>query len=285
MNVLVIGANGQLGSDFQKLLLEKGIPFTSCEREQLDITNKDQIDGAILGSNFTHIVNCAAYNNVDLAEKNDDLCRAVNTIGPSLLAAAANRVGAVFISYSTDFVFSGDPQNPYNETMETNPISKYGLSKRDGEILIFKECQRAFVIRTSWVFGSANSNFNTQIINWSRSNSTLKIVDDQTSSPTYSKDLAKYSLLLIESEEYGMYHLSNSGTATKYDQASYILKNLGWTGSLERAKTSEFNLAAKRPVFSKLDCSKAEKVIGLKMPHWQDAIDRYLTELKNTGDL
>jgi len=138
---------------------------------------------------------------------------------------------------------------------------------------------KSFVIRTSWVFGIANNNFNKQVINWSKTRDELNIVDDQVSVPTYSKDLAYFSWKLIETKKYGLYHMSNSGICSKYDQAKYVLDNIGWTGKLGTSKTEDFNLPAKRSKFSKLDSTKLENIVGEKIPSWQDAIDRFLEEL------
>ena len=144
---------------------------------------------------------------------------------------------------------------------------------------VLKAKPDSFIIRTSWVFGIANNNFNKQVINWSNGKSELSIVDDQISSPTYSKDLARYSWELFKTKRSGLYHLSNDGEASKYDQAKYILDKIGWQGKLNRAKTKDFNLKAKRAEYTKLDSSKLEKVIDKKLPSWQSGIDRFLEEL------
>ena len=130
-----------------------------------------------------------------------------------------------------------------------------------------------------------NNNFCKQVINWSKGKDKLRIVDDQISSPTYSKDLAEYSWELIQTGKYGLYHLSNEGEASKFEQAQYILKKIGWTGVLERGKTEEFPLSAKRAQYSKLDSSKIEKIIDRKIPHWKTGIDRFLEEMKEKGEI
>ena len=167
----------------------------------------------------------------------------------------------------------------------TNAISEYGKSKAEGEKEVLRTYDKSFVIRTSWVFGIANNNFNKQVINWSKTKDTLNIVDDQVSVPTYSKDLAIFSWKLIETRKYGLYHISNDGIASKYDQARYVLNKIGWKGTLGKAKTSDFNLPAKRPKYSKLDSSKVESILGEKIPCWKDAIDRFLVEMKENKEL
>ena len=135
------------------------------------------------------------------------------------------------------------------------------------------------------MFGIANNNFNKQVINWSKSRDALNIVDDQISVPTYSKDLAEFSWKLIQTEKYGLYHISNEGIASKYDQAKYVLEKIGWKGKIGTAKTEDFNLPAKRPHFSKLSSMKVEKLLGEKISSWQSGIDRFLEEMKEKGEL
>ncbi len=151
--------------------------------------------------------------------------------------------------------------------------------------MVLKNYEKSFVIRTSWMFGIANNNFVKQVISWSKTRESLNIVDDQISAPTYSKDLAKFSWKLIQTGKYGLYHISNNGVASKYDQAKYVLDKIGWSGTLGRAKTKEFNLPAARPEYSKLDSTKVEKLLEEKIPSWQSGIDRFLEEMKEKGEL
>ena len=278
--ILITGANGQLGYDFQRLFDSLGTKYIATDIANFDITDRKSIDDFFsIHSNISLIINCAAYNDVDKAESEIELCNKLNAKAPFNLAKKAKEIGAIFITYSTDFVFYGDIRNPYTEEDMPNPPSIYAKSKRLGEISVFEEYEKVFIIRTSWLFGAANSNFNTQVINWSKDCTELSIVDDQLSSPTYSKDLAYYSWKLINTNLYGLYHITNSGSCSKYDQAKYVLDKIGWTGNLRKIKTEELNLPAKRSKFSKLDSTKVENIIGEKIPGWQDAIDRYFNEL------
>ena len=278
--ILITGANGQLGYDFQRLFDSLGTKYIATDIANFDITDRKSIDDFFsIHSNISLIINCAAYNDVDKAESEIELCNKLNAEAPFNLAKKAKEIGAIFITYSTDFVFYGDIRNPYTEEDMPNPPSIYAKSKRLGEISVLEEYEKVFIIRTSWLFGAANSNFNTQVINWSKDCTELSIVDDQLSSPTYSKDLAYYSWKLINTNLYGLYHITNSGSCSKYDQAKYVLDKIGWTGNLRKIKTEELNLSAKRSKFSKLDSTKVENIIGEKIPGWQDAIDRYFNEL------
>ena len=278
--ILITGANGQLGYDFQRLFDSWEVKYIATDVADFDITNEKSIDDFFLKhNNISLIINCAAYNDVDKAETDSAFCMLLNSRAPLNLAKKAKEIGATFVTYSTDFVFDGDIRDPYTEEDMPNPPSVYAKSKRMGEEAVLAEYDKSFVIRTSWVFGIANNNFNKQVINWSKTRDELNIVDDQISVPTYSKDLAYFSWKLIETKKYGLYHMSNSGICSKYDQAKYVLDKIGWTGKLGTSKTEDFILPAKRSKFSKLDSTKLENIVGEKIPSWQDAIDRFLKEL------
>lgn len=278
--ILITGAKGQLGYDFQRLFNELKEEYIATDRDELDITDIEKVREFVKNKNITLIINCAAYNNVDKAEDEPEFCKKLNTYAPRDLAIVAKEIGAEYITYSTDFVFDGEKKAPYTEEDIPKPLSIYGKSKYEGEKEVFKVKPDSFVVRTSWVFGIANNNFNKQVINWSKSKDELSIVDDQISSPTYSKDLAYYSWELIKTKKYGLYHLSNDGEASKYDQGKYVLDKIGWQGKLNRAKTKDFNLKAQRAEYTKLDSSKLEKVIGKKIPSWENGIDRFLEEME-----
>ena len=277
--VLLTGANGQLGQDFQKLFDKLGVKYIATDYQELDITDKEKVKEYIEKNNFTIVINCAAYNNVDKAEEEIEKCYALNACAPKNLAEICKEENIIFVTYSTDFVFDGEKEIPYTEEDIPNPLSVYSKSKLDGEKYSL-EYEKTFLIRTSWVFGMGNNNFCKQVINWSKDRDVLKIVDDQISSPTYSKDLAEFSWDLIQTDKFGLCHFSNSGEASKYEQAEYILKKIGWNGKLERAKTDDFPLKAKRAKYSKIDSSKIEKTVNKKISHWKEGIDRFLEEMK-----
>ena len=286
MRILLIGSNGQLGNDFRKLFDKKNIEYTATDYKELNIVNGTDLEEFFKeNGNFTHIINCAAYNDVDKAENEIEQCFKVNDEAPLIISRYAKKMEAIFVTYSTDFVFDGRKKSPYLEEDIISPLSVYGKSKSNMEEKILKEYKKILVIRTSWLFGVGGNNFNKQVINWSKSRNTLNIVDDQVSAPTYSADLAEFSWKLIQTEKYGLYHITNSGEASKYDQAKYVLEKIGWEGKLNRAKTADFNLPAKRPEYSKLSSEKVEKLLGEKIPTWQSGIDRFLLEMKENGEL
>ena len=285
MKILLTGSNGQLGHDFKKIFDKKNIEYIATDYKELDITSDENLNKFFQeNEGITHVINCAAYNDVDKAET-DKKVWLLNAEAPKKLAEFSKKIGAIFVTYTTDFVFDGEKDSPYVEDDKTKGISEYGKSKAQGEKDVLESYDKSFVIRTSWVFGIANNNFNKQVINWSKSRNELNIVDDQVSVPTYSMDLAEFSWKLIQTEKFGLYHITNDGIASKYDQAKYVLEKIGWKGTLGRAKTVDFNLPAKRPAYSKLDSSKVEKLLGEKIPTWQSGIDRFLEEMKENGEL
>ena len=286
MKILLTGFKGQLGYNFKKLFDSLKIEYIATDYQELDITNNESLEHFFNeNKDFTHIINCAVYNDVDKAENETEQCFKVNDEAPLIISRYAKKMGAVFVTYSTDFVFDGHKIKPYMEEDVPNPLSVYGKSKYEGENKVLKIYNKSFIIRTSWLFGIGGNNFNKQVISWSKSRDTLNIVDDQVSAPTYSVDLAEFSWKLIQTEKYGLYHITNSGEASKYDQAKYVLEKIGWTGKLNRAKTEDFNLPAKRPEYSKLSSEKVEKLLGEKIPTWQSGIDRFLLEMKENGEL
>ena len=277
--ILLTGANGQLGQDFQKLFGKIGVKYIATDYDTLDITDKKKVEAYMNKYNFDIVINCAAYNDVDKAEIEKEKCNILNYLAPKCLAEICKEKNIIFVTYSTDFVFDGDSNLPYSEKDIPNPLSVYSQAKLMGENSVLKY-EKSLVIRTSWVFGMGNNNFCKQVINWSKNKQELKIVDDKVSSPTYSKDLAYFSWELIKKDIYGLFHFSNDGEASKYDQAKYILDKIGWQGKLERISSSEFNLLAKRPSYSKLNSSKLRKIVDKEIPHWKDAIDRFLSDIK-----
>ena len=293
---LIFGANGKLGTDFKELFDSMGEKYIATDKNEVDITNGDFLRAYIKTMHQNYkidtIINCAAYNDVDKAEKEKELCYKVNAEAPANLAMIASEIGATYITYSTDFVFNGMTTNylynestGYTEEDEPHPLSAYAKSKYEGELLIsqiienLENTSRIYIVRTSWVFGKGSMNFVEKIIELSKEKDELKVVDDQISSPTYSKDLAYFSWELIKKGcESGIYHLTNDGIASKYEEAQYILEKISWKGNLIRAKSEEFNWLAERPKFSKLSCKKSKEKLGVSIPNWKDAIDRYFKE-------
>lgn len=296
---LIFGANGQLGIAFKEFFDNLREEYIASDINEIDITNIDFLRAYIKTMtqdyNIDTIINCAAYNDVDEAEEEQELCYKINMEAAVSLAIIAQEIGADYLTYSTNFVFNGEIEGYlYNDTIgyieedETNPLSTYSQSKREAEILISnlidsgKNKNKIYVIRTSWLFGKGKNNFVNKIINWSTTKQEIKVVDDQIASPTYSKDLVEFSWELVKRKaNSGIYHFANDGVVSKYEEAKYVLEKFSWTGSLIPVKTEEFNSQIKRPKFSKLNCKKIKETLGIVIPHWKDAIDRYLREINN----
>lgn len=277
MKILITGAKGQLGQAFQKKFEQLNIQYIAKGSKELDITKIDQLRNLVQNEKeITHIINCAAYNHVDKAEEEWEKAYQINGLGVRNLSIISSEINAELIHYSTDYVFSGK-KGEYTIYDTVDPINKYGESKALGEKEV-TQARRYYLIRTSWVFGVGKDNFAKKVINWSQNNKELKITTDEKSAPTYAEDLVEATLELIKQKVYGIYHITNT-PCTRYEWAEYILKKIGWQGTLKKAKRSDFNLPAKRPESSVLNNFGYTEVTGKKMPDWKDATDRFLKEM------
>ena len=278
--ILVTGAHGQLGQEFLAAFQERGIPWIATDREELDITDHDSVRRFVERVHVTGIINCAAYNDVDRAEKEPEACRAVNTLAPGHLALFARDKGVPFVTYSTDFVFDGKNDRPCVETDPPCPLSEYGRSKLEGERVALENHPEALVIRTSWLFGAHGVNFVRRFLELCQTRDEIKMVSDQVSAPTCTRDLVHATLLLLERGATGVFHVSNSGEASKYEFAREIALATGWTGRLLPIDSSEFPAAAARPAHSKLATGKLERVTGWRPPAWQDRVREVVRAIK-----
>jgi dTDP-4-dehydrorhamnose reductase len=279
MRILITGANGQLGQDIQKLCQQNFINYIATGSKTLDISRDSEVLHFVKKNPVDVIINCAAYNAVDLAETEWKKAYSVNGLGVRNLALAANSVDALFVHFSTDYVFEGVSRVPYTIADPPGPISRYGMSKLLGETMTRDIADKFILIRTSWVFGRGNDNFPNKILGWCKNKPELKVVDDQVSSPTYTVDLAKATLDILNKNARGIYHISNSNYCSRYEWAEYILAKIGWNGTLIRGSSEEFNSAARRPAFSALDNFGTPEILGYSLPDWKDATGRFLQEL------
>lgn len=280
--ILITGGDSQLAYEYRYIFDKNNRKYICFNKEKLDIRDFYKLEKISLDYNVKMIINCAAYNNVDLAEKEIEKAYDINSKAILNLVLISKKINAVLVTYSTDFVFDGLKKTPYTENDITNPINIYGKTKLEGENIALSY-DKSFVIRTSWLYGNGN-NFNKNIINWIKNMKEINIVNDQISTPTYAYDLAEYTLRLIESKKYGLYHITNRGECSKYEQALYLIEKLNKKIKINPVSTSYFDLPAKRPLYTKLCCEKAEKYIG-NMPKWEDAMERYIFFLKNKGFL
>lgn len=288
MNILVTGANGQLGRALQQVLPKKlpGAQIHFLDREQLDITKSELTSRFIADNDITHIVNCAAYTDVDRAEEDKAACTAINTDGVKNLAIAADNYGAKLIHISTDYVFDGHAYKPYRESDKVNPASHYGATKRAGETALLALAPESIIIRTSWLYGpDRENNFVKKILAKVSDPEPLKVVSDQIGSPTYSYDLARAIAKILSTPQWfeGVYHYCDAGVCSRYDFAKAILMLAGNSDKELIPISTDTNFlnvtAAPRPHFSVLDTSKIRLTYGAETPHWFDSLKECISQI------
>lgn len=280
-NILVTGANGQLGSELRDLSGSSGHQFYFTDIGELDLTDFEAIEEYFEGKNITHCVNCAAYTAVDKAETDIDKAIAINVEAVRNLAEVCALNKTLLIHISTDFVFNGNNCRPYIETDRPKPVNVYGQSKYEGEKQAIKENHATIIIRTSWLYSSYGSNFVKTMLKLGREKGTLKVVFDQTGTPTYAADLATAILQIIDKSTtwgkdrhrlFGIYHFSNEGIASWYDFAVEIFHLSGAQTKILPIHTDDYPTPAKRPHYSVLDKSKIKSTFGLHIPYWKDSL-------------
>ena len=282
MKLLITGSNGHLAKEIIKESEKRGYEYAAFDHKALDITNLKKVREAIKDEKPDFVINCAAYNAVDKAEEDWKTAYLVNGIGPKNLAIACEENNCVLVHYSTDYVFDGQKNMPYTIADEPNPLNQYGKSKLLGEEFVQFLSTRFFLIRVSWVFGVGNeTNFAKKVLNWASKNETLKIVDDQISSPTYAVDLAKATLDLVRTGAYGLYHITSPEFCSRYEWAEYILKLTEWKGNLLSAKSKDFKTAAERPKYSFMESFPLKETIGYNLVGWREATERFIEEVNS----
>lgn len=285
MKILVTGSNGQVGQALVKQLKgEANICYLAVDKESLDITNKSHVKAFVAKFSPDVIINAAAYTAVDKAESEPEQADLINHIGPLNLATAANDIGAVLIHISTDYVFSGDSLNPYNESEATSPQSVYGKTKLAGEVAIQKICTKHIILRTAWVFGEFGNNFVKTMLRLANERNSLNIVDDQYGGPTYAGDIANALITIAKkvittnSNIYGTYHYSGLPHVSWFEFANSIFKQAEQQSILSKIPdvngipTSDFPTPAKRPKNSRLNTSLIQKNFNLSASDWQKAL-------------
>lgn len=298
MKVLVTGTSGQLGYDVMEELARRGHEAIGADRSEteaefehviLDITDAEKVMGVIKEVRPEAIVHCAAWTNVDGAEEpaNEAAVRAVNVEGTRNLALAAKEVDAKFVYISTDYVFDGSGERPWEpDDKNYAPINVYGQSKLDGELEVSKILDKYFIVRIAWVFGRNGNNFVKTMLKVAEGREVVKVVDDQIGTPTYTYDLARLLVDMIESDKYGYYHATNEGGYISWaDFTKEIYKQAGVGCAVEPVSTAEYEeiagkTVAKRPFNSRLNKAKLVEAGFQPLPTWQDALGRYLEEAK-----
>ena len=303
MKVFVTGVAGQLGHDVMNELasrgyvgvgtdlaesysgIQDGTYVTTAEYESLDITNKEAVMNTIKSIKPDVVVHCAAWTAVDLAEDEDKQAKvkAINVDGTQNIANACKEIDAKMVYISTDYVFDGQGTNPWQpDCKDYKPLNVYGETKLGGELAVSNTLSKYFIVRIAWVFGKNGNNFIKTMLNVGKKFDTLKVVNDQIGTPTYTYDLARLLIDMIETDKYGYYHATNEGGYISwYDFACEIFKQAGYTNKVIPVTTKEYGLSkAARPFNSRLDKSKLVENGFKPLPTWQDALERYLKEIE-----
>jgi len=290
MNILVTGANGQLGNEMQLVSRQSAKDhyiFTDvCEGYQkLDITSLDDIRKAVKENNIQCIINCAAWTNVDKAETAGPIVETLNATAPAYLARAMKEVGGLLVHISTDYVFGGDPYNtPCREDQKGTPTGVYGLTKLHGEQQIEATGADHIIIRTAWLYSEFGHNFVKTMLQLTATKPQLKVVFDQTGTPTYAGDLAQAIFDIVEKRQYeghsGIYHFSNEGVTSWYDFTKKIAELAGHTTcDIQPCHGDEFPSPVKRPAYSVLDKTKIKETFGISVPYWEDSLKKCMATL------
>ena len=284
--ILLTGADGQLGQELQQTLMPLG-EVIALTRQELDLSQGEHIRQLVQQIQPAIIVNSAAYTAVDKAESEVDLAQAVNGTAPTIMAEEAEKIGALLLQVSTDYVFDGQKNTPYLETDPTHPLSSYGKSKLAGEVGIQQVTDNYLILRTAWVYGVyGKGNFVKTMLRLGQDREELRVVADQVGSPSWAKDIAEAIAQLLQSETTGIYHFTNSGVVSWYDFAIAIFEEasaLGFPLKVQRVipiTTADYPTPAVRPAYSVLSGKKITETLGDYPPYWRDSLRKMLKQLQ-----
>ncbi|CAB1238937.1 putative dTDP-4-dehydrorhamnose reductase [Ruminococcaceae bacterium BL-4] len=279
MKVLVTGVKGQLGYDVMKVLKSRKIDCIGADLEQFDITDLEATEKFIKEYHPDTVIHCSAFTAVDRAEEQLDLCRKVNAEGPRNIAKVCKELDAKMVYISTDYVFPGVGDHVYEPDDPTGPLSVYGETKLEGEKAVQALLNRYFIVRISWVFGKNGNNFIKTMLRLSETHDEVSVVCDQIGSPTYTADLAPLLCDMVETEKYGIYHATNEGYCSWADFAKEIFRQSGRSTKVNAIPSDQYPAKAHRPENSRMSKDKLVENGFHRLPTWQDALNRYLTEI------
>jgi dTDP-4-dehydrorhamnose reductase len=289
-SILITGGNGMLAQALRKLLDARNLPYAAAGHSDADVTNPTQLKDLFARYKPTLVLNCAAHTKVDLCETETEKADAINGHAVGALASLARQHNAFLVHYSTDFVFDGSATRPYRTTDPVNPLSAYGRSKLLGEQLLQKNAPPSWLIlRTAWLYGRGGPNFPRTIIERARQGAPLKVVNDQIGSPTYTADLAQATLDLLDRNQTGLFHITNSGQTSWYDFARAALQAFAIDGAITPISTADWTAIrpkqAHRPAYSVLDTDPFTKTTGHPMRPWREALDAFRQEVAAAGSM
>ena len=280
MKVLVTGTKGQLGYDVVNELEKRGHTAVAVDIEEMDITDAVSVERVITEAEVGAVIHCAAYTAVDAAEDNVEICRRVNAEGTENIAKVCKKLDLKMIYISTDYVFDGEGERPWEPDDERHPLNVYGQTKYEGELAVEKYLEKYFIVRIAWVFGVNGKNFIKTMLKLSETHEELNVVDDQVGSPTYTYDLAVLLVDMVESDKDGRYHATNEGLCTWYEFAKEIFRQAGVEVKVNPVTSDMFPAKAKRPKNSRMSKEKLDANGFHRLPTWQDALERYLSEIR-----
>lgn len=280
MKVLVTGTKGQLGYDVVNELEKRGHTAVAVDIEEMDITDAVSVERVITEAEVEAVIHCAAYTAVDAAEDNVEICRRVNAEGTENIAKVCKKLDLKMIYISTDYVFDGEGERPWEPDDERHPLNVYGQTKYEGELAVEKYLEKYFIVRIAWVFGVNGKNFIKTMLKLSETHEELNVVDDQVGSPTYTYDLAVLLVDMVESDKYGRYHATNEGLCTWYEFAKEIFRQAGVEVKVNPVTSDMFPAKAKRPKNSRMSKEKLDANGFHRLPTWQDALERYLSDIR-----
>ena len=280
MRVLVTGVKGQLGYDVVNELKKRNHEAVGVDIEEMDITDEESVNRVIREAAPDAVIHCAAYTAVDAAEENEELCRNVNARGTGNVARVCSDIDIPMMYISTDYVFNGQGTRPWEPDDNREPLNIYGQTKYEGELEVEENLDKYFIVRIAWVFGVNGKNFIKTMLNLGKTRDKLNVVADQVGSPTYTFDLARLLVDMIETEKYGRYHATNEGLCSWYEFAGEIFRQAGMNVTVEPVTSDQFPVKAKRPMNSRMSKDKLKENGFQPLPSWQDALRRYLTEIE-----
>ena len=279
MKVLVTGVKGQLGFDVVNELKEKNIEAVGVDIEEMDITDAAACEKVITEAKPDAVIHCAAYTAVDAAEDNVELCRKVNAEGTRNIAKVCKALDIKMMYISTDYVFNGEGLRPWEPDDHREPLNVYGLTKYEGEIAVEQNLEKYFIVRIAWVFGVNGKNFIKTMLRLGQERGAVSVVNDQIGSPTYTYDLSKLLVAMIQTDKYGRYHATNEGLCSWYEFACEICRQAGMKVDGAPEPAAEYPPKPKRPENSRMSKAKLTENGFVRLPSWQDALERYLKEI------
>ena len=283
MKVLVTGVKGQLGYDVMNELAKRGYEGVGVDVDEMDITDRAAVERVIGEVHPDKVVHCAAWTAVDAAEDNQEVCHKVNAEGTENIARMCGKLDIPMVYISTDYVFDGQGTEPWQpDCRDYRPLNVYGQTKLEGELAVSRTLEKYFIVRIAWVFGLNGKNFIRTMLDVGKTHDTVRVVNDQIGTPTYTYDLARLLIDMNETEKYGYYHATNEGGYISwYDFTKEIYRQAGYATQVVPVTTAEYGLSrAARPFNSRLDKCKLVEAGFTPLPTWQDALSRYLKEIE-----